>query len=239
MLYVFRLAGLKVSLSGLEMIQTADGTSPQFYSVLGSAASPTDLHLLTSSSKNRDASLSASGFSGVLSISESYRDCSGNQRPIAIPATPAPSIPPGLRQRFQPFGSSGPAIAAEQSASASASPPKRAKLGPEDSEEPRKRNKKKKKEKRSREENINETHIKQEEVSYDYTDIPTPEPVDEEGTAERRKKKKVKKERRDKLGEVVADAGLFLKEEPVDTSYGDIDSPVKKKKKKKKKTADE
>lgn len=234
-------AGLKVPLSGLEMVQSTAGTAPQIYSVLGGGAGSTDLRVLTSSfKKDRNLSLSASGFAGLLSISESYGDCSGNQGPIAIPATPAPSVPPGLRQRFQPFGSSTPARTAEASALTLPSPSKKARLGPEESEEQTKKKKKKKKEKRSMKESSEIVHIKQEVVSFEYGEIQNPEPAEEEGLVEKRKKKKVKKEkeRGDRLDEVDAYVYSVPKQEPIDTSYGDIDSPAKKKKKKKK-TLDE
>ncbi|KAL6471230.1 hypothetical protein MHYP_G00198800 [Metynnis hypsauchen] len=234
-------AGLQMSLSGLEMTQSTDDVTPQIYSVLASSStSPTDLHLLTSSSTNQDVSLSATPFTGVLSISESYGDCSGNQGPIAIPAAPAPSIPPGLRQRFRPFGSSTPAHTAENTASTSLSPLKRANLDSVEDEEQRKKKKKKKKEKRSKEQNTEEIQIKQEEISYDFGELQTPEPMEEDGSMERRKKKKVKKEkeRGDRQYEVAFDGSIMAKEEPLDTSYGDVNIPVKKKKKKKK-TQDE
>lgn len=234
------LAGLKVPLSGLKMIQSTAGTTPQIYSVLGGGAGPTDLRVLTScSKKNRNVSLSASGFAGLLSISESYGDCSGNQGPIAIPATPAPSVPPGLKQRFQPFGSSTPACTAEDSVSASPSTSKKGRLGAEEIKEQTKKKKKKKKEKRSREECSETVHIKQEVISFEYGELQT-QPAEEEQMVEKRKKKKVKKEkeRGDRLDEAAAYVGSVLKEEPMDTFYGDVDS-LSKKKKKKKKTLDE
>ncbi|KAI4896624.1 hypothetical protein NFI96_029882 [Prochilodus magdalenae] len=228
------LAGLKVSLSGLEMVQSTCGRTPQIYSVLASSTSPADIHLLTSSCTNEDVSLSASAFTGVLNISESYGDCNGNQDPIAIPAAPAPSIPPGLRQRFQPFGSSTPAYTVKNIASTSLSPSKRAKLCPAVGEEQEKKKKKKRKEKHYREEEIKEVHIKQEQISYDCSELQTPEPVQEEEMVERRKKKKVKKESRDRQEEFAVDSSVIAKQEPMDISYEDIDTPVKKKKKKKK-----
>ncbi|KAL7831941.1 hypothetical protein AOLI_G00294890 [Acnodon oligacanthus] len=230
-------AGLKVSLSGLKMTQSTADTTPQSYSVLASSSTiPTDLHLLTSSSTNQDVSLSATAFTGVLSISESYGDCSRNQGPIAIPAAPAPSIPPGLRQRFQPFGSSIPGHTIKNTASTSLLPLKRANLDSVEDEEQRKKKKKKKKEKHSKE-NTEEIQIKQEEID-DFGELRTPQPVEEDGSVERRKKKK-EKERGDRQEEVAFDGSIIAKEEPMDTSYGDVDIPVKKKKKKKKKTQDE
>ncbi|KAK3531827.1 hypothetical protein QTP70_029720 [Hemibagrus guttatus] len=231
------LAGLKVSLSGLEMIQSTDA-SPHIFSVLSSRSGPTDLHLLTSSGKKQSASPCASGFAGILSISESYGDCSGNQSPIPIPAAPAPSFPPGLKQRFQPFGSSTAPQMFQSTTSASPLQPRKLKLETEDQS---KKKKKKKKEKRSRKETTEVAHIKQEEISQECSEQQVPELVEEDGTTERKKRKKIKKEkeRKDTQDEVATDEHLIVKQEPMDASFGEIESFVKKKKKKKKKAQDE
>ncbi|XP_027003265.1 CD3e molecule, epsilon associated protein [Tachysurus fulvidraco] len=229
------LEGLKVSLSGMEMIQSTD-TSPRIYSVLSSSSGPTDLCLLTSSSKEQRASPCASGFAGILSISESYGDCSGNQSPIPIPAAPAPSFPPGLKQRFQPFGSSTPAHMFQSTTSTSLLPPKKANLESEELEDQGKKKKKKKKEKRSREETTEVAHIKEEEISQECSELQVPELVEEDGTTGRKKKKKIKKEKESKD---THDESLIVKQEPMATSFGDIESSVKKKKKNKKKAQDE
>ncbi|XP_026779759.3 CD3e molecule, epsilon associated protein [Pangasianodon hypophthalmus] len=230
------LADLKVSLSGLEMIQSTDA-SPQIYSVLSSHSGPTDLHLLSSSGKKHKASPCASGFAGIISISESYGDCSGNQSPIPVPAAPAPSFPSGLKQRFQPFGSSTAAHVSQSTTSSSPLPPKKAKLESEETKDQSKKKKKKKKEKHIRDETIEVAHIKQEEISYECGEQQVPEPAEEDGTAERKKKKKIKKEkeRMDTQDEVAIDTSLITKQEPMDTSFGDSESSAKKKKKKKKK----
>ncbi|KAF7700093.1 CD3e molecule, epsilon associated protein [Silurus meridionalis] len=232
------LAHLKVPLSGLEMIQSTDASS-QIYSVLSSRSGPTDLHLLTSSDKKQKAALSASGFAGILSISESYGDCSGNQSLIPIPAAPAPSFPLGLKQRFQPFGSSTASRVFQSTTSTSPLPPKKVKLESEGIEDQSKKKKKKKKEKHSRDETPEVAHIKQEDVAYECSELQVSEPVEEDSTAERKKKKKIKKEkeRMDPEDEVAIDASLVAKQEPMDTSFGDIKSSVQKKKKKKKKKA--
>lgn len=229
------LADLKVSLSGLEMIQSTDA-SPQIYSVLSSCSGPTDLHLLTSSDK-QNACPSVSGFAGILNISESYGDCSANQSPMPIPAAPAPTFPPGLKQRFQPFGSSTPARMFQSTTSTSLLPLQKAELESEETEvQSKKKKQKKKKEKHSRQEPM--AHIKKEEIYYECCELQVLEPVEEDGTAERKKKKKIKKEK-ESQNEFAIDDSLITKEEPMDTSYGDRESPVKKKKKKKKKEQDE
>ncbi|TSN57716.1 DNA-directed RNA polymerase I subunit RPA34 [Bagarius yarrelli] len=235
------LAGLKVSLSGLKMIQSTDA-SPHIYSVLSSRSGPTDLYHLTSSGKAQSSSLCASGFAGILNISECFGDCNENQSPIVVPAAPVPSIPPGLKQRFQPFGSSTPAHTFQSTTSTSPLPLKKVKLESEESEDQsKKKKKKKKKDKHCREELTEVAHIKQEETSQECGELQVPELVEEEDTTERRKRKKIKKEkeRKNTQDEIAVDESLIVKQEPIDTSFGDIESSVKKKKKKKKKVQDE
>lgn len=231
---LFSLENLKMSLSGMEMIQSTDA-SPQIYSVLSSRSGPADLHFLTSSGNKQNTSLCASGFAGILNISESYGDCSGNQSPIPVPAAPAPSIPPGLKQRFQPFGSSTAAHMFQSTTTTSLLPPKKIKLQSEETEEQSKKKKKKKKEKHNMERTVEVAHIKQEKISYKYGELQVPEPVVEAGTAERKKKKIKKKKGMMTQDEVASDGSLVVKQEPVDTYFGNIESPVKKIKKKKKK----
>ncbi|KAK1786028.1 hypothetical protein P4O66_017773 [Electrophorus voltai] len=231
---------LKVSLSGLKTIQ-ATGATPQLYSVLGSCAGPTDVHVLTSSCQNQ-GTLSTSSFKGILSISESYGDCMGSRRPLSIPTAPAPCVPlSDLRQRFQPFGSSMATRAAGATTSASSLSPVRVKLDSERCGEQRKKKKKKKKEKHGKEENVEVFDIKQEQISYDCDEMQVPESAEEDGTVATRKKRKKKKEKptEDCPDEAECDASLIAKQEPVDTSYDEVDRSVKKKKKKKKKTLHE
>lgn len=218
-------ANLKVPLSGLEMVRS-NGTTPQVYSVLNSQTAPSDLHLLIADRRNQTASLCASGFSGVLNISESYGNCSENQGPIAIPA--APCIPPGLKQRFQPFGRSVAAHVDKQVAVVSPTSPERTTLDPDVSGERRK--KKKKKDKRNEEEASQDVYIKQEQMQTECHQIQSPDvPLDEVPTEERRKKKKMKREK--ERSKDMVESSLIFKTEPLDASYPDIDTPVKKKKK--------
>uniref|UniRef100_A0A673J873 CD3e molecule, epsilon associated protein n=1 Tax=Sinocyclocheilus rhinocerous TaxID=307959 RepID=A0A673J873_9TELE len=209
---------LKVPLSGLEMVQSC-GTTPQIYSVLSSRTAPSDLHLFISKGK---PFLCFSGFSGVLKISESYGNCSENPGPVPIPATPAPSIPAGLKQRFQPFGITV----------VSPTAPKRTSQDPIEGEE---RKKKKKKKKDKRQEDSDTVFIKEEQTQIDCDQLELSELMEEEPTEERRrrKKKKVKKEK-ERHSEDITDASLISKTEPLDPSYDYIDTPGKTKKKKKK-----
>ncbi|XP_048017844.1 CD3e molecule, epsilon associated protein [Megalobrama amblycephala] len=218
---------LKIPLSGLEMLQSR-GKAPKTYSVLGDRTAPSDLHLLVSKGKRRKPSLCSPGFSGVLKISKSYENCSENQVPVPIPSIPAPCIPAGLKQRFQPFGSTGAAHMEDEVNVVSPTAPKRTRPDPNEGEE-RKKKKKKKKDKR---EEDSEAFIKQEQMQIDCDQLQPSELMEEEPTKERRKKKKVKKEK--EIHEDMFDESLILKTEPLDPSYDYNDSPGKTKKKKKK-----
>ncbi|XP_051521850.1 CD3e molecule, epsilon associated protein [Myxocyprinus asiaticus] len=223
-------ATLKVPLSGVEMVQSC-GKTPQNYSVLSGRMAPSDLHLLVSNENSQALSLSTSGFAGVLNISESYGNCSENKGPVSIPTAPAPCIPPGLKQRFQPFGSSIAAHMKDQVTIVSPTAPKRTRLDLNEGEERKK--KKRKKEKRNREVHSEKNSIKQEQEPFECGQIQFPEPMENQSTEMRRKKKKMKKEK-DRRSEETVDASFMFKMEPLDTSYGDIDTPGKSKKKKKK-----
>ncbi|KAL0174571.1 hypothetical protein M9458_030539, partial [Cirrhinus mrigala] len=215
----------------LEMVQSS-GTTPQIYSVLSSRTTSSDLHLLIPERKHQKPVLCSSGFSGVLKISESYGNCSENQGPVPIPAAPAPSIPAGLRQRFQPFGSSVAAHIQNEVTVVSPTASKRTGQDPVEGEE---RKKKKKKKKDKRQEDSEEVSIKEEQTQIDCDQLELSELMEEESTEERkRKKKKIKKEK-ERHSEDMVDASLIFKTEPLNPSYDDcIDTPRKTKKKKKK-----
>uniref|UniRef100_A0A672QGV7 CD3e molecule, epsilon associated protein n=1 Tax=Sinocyclocheilus grahami TaxID=75366 RepID=A0A672QGV7_SINGR len=205
---------LKVPLSGLEMVQSC-GTTPQIYSVLSSRTAPSDLHLLISKGK---PFLCSSGFSGVLKISESYGNCSENQGPVPIPATPAPSIPAGLKQRFQPFGSSIAAHRQDEVTVVSPTAPKRTK-----------------EKEKERQEDSDTVFIKEEQTQIDCDQLELSELMEEEPTEERRRGKKEK----ERHSEDITDASLISKTEPLDPPYDYTDTPGKTKKKKKKRSRHE
>ncbi|XP_016412612.1 DNA-directed RNA polymerase I subunit RPA34-like [Sinocyclocheilus rhinocerous] len=222
---------LQVPLSGLEMVQSSGATS-QIYSVLSSRTAPSDLDLLISKGKHQKPVLCSSGFSGVLKISESYGNCSENQGPVPIPAAPAPSIPAGLRQRFQPFGSSFAAHVQDEVSVVSPTVPKRTSQEPIEGEE---RKKKKKKKKDKRKEDSEAVFIKEEQTQIVCDQLELSELKEEEPTEERRRKKKKVKKEKERQSEDMVDASLISKMEPLDPSYDDyIDTPGKTKKKKKK-----
>uniref|UniRef100_UPI0037E99DC9 DNA-directed RNA polymerase I subunit RPA34 n=1 Tax=Semicossyphus pulcher TaxID=241346 RepID=UPI0037E99DC9 len=267
--------GIKVPLSGLQTLKVPaaaggaqTGGGQQIYSILASTHGTSDLCLLTSDKRASNAVALGPAFSGLLNVCESYGDSSTNQAPQVIPATPAPSIPPGLKQRFQPFGSKTPTLTcvAESEVDGAAFGPSSTTLRPlvvkrfieetwqEDQEEDegRKKKKKKKKEKRIKTEREDETleelvTVKVEPGAETQEGLGMELPLEEgDVTGEKRKKKKKKKDReREEVEEGVEPSvrveAVTVKSEPIDTLYSDVaeGSGKKKKKKKKSKTDDD
>ncbi|XP_068569255.1 DNA-directed RNA polymerase I subunit RPA34 [Cebidichthys violaceus] len=260
-------SGFKVPLSGLQNLKVPKaaggakaGGGQQIYSILASPHGTSELHLLTSDERSPGGVVFGPAFSGLLNVCESYGDVGANRAPQVIPAAPPPSIPPGLKQRFHPFGSKTPTLTcvAESEADGAALGPSSATLRPlvakrfvEETwqdEEGRKR-KKKKKEKRIKTERVEEVVVKVEPVAEFQDEAKTGLPFMEGySSEERRKKKKKRKDReREEVEEGVEPSvtmkveEVTVKCEPVDASYGDIveGSGRKKKKKKKSKTDDD
>lgn len=267
---------MKVPLSGLQTLKVPaaaggakTGSGRQIYSVLGSTHGTSELCLLTGDKRSSDGVVFGPAFSGLLNVCENYGDSSTNQAPQVIPAAPAPSIPPGLKQRFHPFGSKTPTLTcvAESEMDGAAFGPSSTTLRPlvvkrfaeetwqpegEEEEEEGRKKKKKKKEKRiktEREEESVSVEVKVEPVTEIQDDVTMELPVREADVSEeRRKKKKKKKDReREEVEEGVEPSvrvkveQVTVKSEPVDTLYGDVaeGSAKKKKKKKKSKTDDD
>ncbi|XP_047449625.1 CD3e molecule, epsilon associated protein [Mugil cephalus] len=258
---------IKVPLSGLHTLKVpsaaggaATGGVQQIYSILASDGCTSDIRLLTSDKQPSDRVALAPTFSGMLNVCESYGGSSTDRPPHIIPAAPAPSIPPGLRQRFHPFGSKAPILAAENEMDGAAlEPPPATKRFFEDTghdeeqeeEEGRKKKKKKKKEKRIKTEVTEQVvEVKEEPVAEGQEEMMVEHSFQEDDHSEEKRKKKKKK--KDKEREREAEEGLepsvevkveeiTVKPEPIDSSYGDAaeDSGKKKKKKKKSKTGDD
>ncbi|XP_029536388.1 DNA-directed RNA polymerase I subunit RPA34-like [Oncorhynchus nerka] len=248
-------SSLKMPLSGLQTMQApaqqscSGGNIRQIYSVLGGPSGAADLHLLTSHPQTLDLVVCAPAFSGLLNICESYGDCSTNQTPIAIPATPAPTVPPGLRQRFQPFGSRTPTLSRlmedtpDTPLPSTPETPFRVTLDPG---EERKSKKKKKKDKLIKTEEMEEgIRVKQEllEMTHSPEEPYKPPGQEAELSEEKRKKKKKKKDKDKDRGEVedtvyssfnVIKKEVEVKVEPMDSSYGEVEDSGKRKKKVKK-----
>ncbi|XP_062329693.1 CD3e molecule, epsilon associated protein [Osmerus eperlanus] len=245
---------LQVSLSGLQTLQSGSG---QIYSILATPPGANELRLLTSHSRLPEKAVCGPAFSGFLNVCENYGDVSTNQAPKAIPATPAPCIPPGLRQRFQPFGSKTPTLSGVEPESspvpsASSSNPApylpRQLVRQEQEEETRK---KRKREKRSlamegggEEEERAQVSVKTEPAALTPSQWEAPEGLEETDPREKRKKKKKKRDKDRGAGEEEAEGvqGLGVtvkqevevKDERLDAAYGDVEDSGKKRKKKKK-----
>ncbi|XP_038549019.1 CD3e molecule, epsilon associated protein [Micropterus salmoides] len=268
-------SGIKVPLSGLQTLKVpaAAGAAKtvngqQIYSILASTHGTSELCLLTSDKQSSDDVVFGPTFSGLLNVCESYGDSSANQAPQVIPAAPAPSIPPGLKQRFHPFGSKTPTLTcvAESEVDGAAFGPSSTTLRPlvvkrfieetwqkDEEEEGRKKKKKKKKEKRIKTEQDEEVEklvrVKVEPVGENQDEVMMELPFEgEDILEEKRKKKKKKKDReREEVEEGVEpsarvkEEAVIVKCEPIDTLYGDVGegSGKKKKKKKKSKTDDD
>ncbi|XP_026187420.1 DNA-directed RNA polymerase I subunit RPA34 [Mastacembelus armatus] len=257
-------SGIKLPLSGLQTLKvpaTAGGASTgngqQIYSVLASTHGNSELHLLTSNKQLSGSMVVGPAFSGLLNLCESYGDTNTNQVPQVIPAAPAPSIPPGLKQRFHPFGSKTPTLTciAESEVDGATFGPSSTTLHPrvvkrfmeeagqEEEDEVRKK-KKKKKEKRIKTEQEEEVKVKQEPVAEIQEEVMMELPFQKgDVSEEKRKKKKKKKDReREEVEEGVEPSvrmkveEVTVKCEPVDFSYGDVVEGSGKKKKKKIKT---
>uniref|UniRef100_A0A667ZUN1 RNA polymerase I subunit G n=1 Tax=Myripristis murdjan TaxID=586833 RepID=A0A667ZUN1_9TELE len=264
-----RFGSVQVPLSGLQTVQVpaaAGGAQHgrQIYSILASTQGASELRLLTGRDPSSADAVFGPAFSGLLNVCESYGDSSANQAPQVIPATPAPSIPPGLKQRFYPFGSktstltcvadSEPDGAAFGSSSTSPRPrvlkrfqEQATEEKEEEQEEERKKKKKKKKEKRIKTEQEEEEEVRVKEESV--AEIPTQDEVpmelpsqDSDVSAEKRKKKKKKKDKDRERVEVDegVEAAHVIKEEEVSVKCEPIDtsygdSETSEKKKKKKK----
>ncbi|XP_076014690.1 DNA-directed RNA polymerase I subunit RPA34 [Genypterus blacodes] len=249
--------GIKVPLSGFQTLKVAapvDGTKAGIYSIMASTHRTSELRLLTGHKRSSDSVAFGPAFSGLLNVCETCGDSSTNLAPQIIPATPAPSIPPGLKQRFHPFGSKTPALSCMAESEVDGASSKPAVVEAEEEEEGKKKKKKRKKEKHIKTEPMEEgVKVKEEPVCESPTqdvvmmELPS---QDGEGSEEKRKKKKKKKDKdREKQEEVEAELVPEVKEEEVtvkcervDASEADaLDASGKKKKKKKKKskTADD
>ncbi|XP_034557672.1 CD3e molecule, epsilon associated protein [Notolabrus celidotus] len=262
-------SGINLPLSGLRTVKVPTaagggqtGGSKQIFSILASPHGTSELCLLTGDKLQSDSHTFGPAFSGLLNVCESYGGSSANQTPHVIPATPAPSIPPGLKQRFLPFGSKTPtrSCVAKTEVDAGATFGSSSKtfrpwlvkrsaeetLQEEEEEEDEGRKKKKKKKKDKKEKRVKTEVLdnylemgilKEEPVFETQEEVMMELPVEE-----KRKKKKKKKDReREEVEESVEPSVrvkqevVTVKTEPIDILYGDLEEGSGKKKKKKKK----
>ncbi|XP_030599878.1 DNA-directed RNA polymerase I subunit RPA34 [Archocentrus centrarchus] len=264
-------SGIRVSLSGLQSLKVPTaapggaktGKGQQTYNILASNHAIPELHLLTSGKQASDGMVVGPAFSGLLNVCESYS--STNQAPQVIPAAPVPSIPPGLKQRFQPFGSKTPTLTcvAENEVDGAAFGPSSTTLRPlvvkrfievgqvkhereEEEEEGRKKKKKKKKEKQIKTEQIEDVVTVKEEPIDEIQEDATPPFQEGEYLVEKRKKKKKKRDREREEVEEGLEPSVTVKEEevpvkcePIDSFFDEVEGSGKRKKKKKKLKTDD
>ncbi|XP_056467770.1 CD3e molecule, epsilon associated protein [Gadus chalcogrammus] len=267
-----RFSGVAVPLSGLQTVRvpaaapgaeaaSGGGLRQGLYSVLAAKRSPTDLHLLTAAGPASARVLCGPAFSGVLNVCEIYGD-SGDAllRPQAIPAAPAPVIPPGLKQRFLPFGSKTPTLTcvAESELDAGATGPSSATLLPRvvkhfpteeemTAEERRKERKRRKREMRIK---LESGDPAEEGVEVKLEAVEEEERMEsiEAGLLEERRRKKKRKKDKERarergaaaaLEEALREVEVVVKCEPIDFSYEDHEGSAKRKKKKRKSRAEE
>lgn len=266
-------SGIKVPLTGLKTLKAPaavsgaqTGSSQHIYSILASTHCSSELCLLTSDKQSSNGMVFGPTFSGLLNLCESYGDSSANQAPQVIAAALAPSIPPGLKQRFHPFGSKTPTLTckAESEVGGATIKPSPASLHPlvmkrfseetwQEEEEGegeggRKKKKKKKKEKRTKteliqEESLEAVRVKEEPVPEIQNEVMMELPCQEGDILEEKQKKKKKKDREREAVEEGVESSVSVKVEqvtvkcePVDEVYGDAVEGSGKKKKKKKKS---
>ncbi|KAJ8280841.1 hypothetical protein GJAV_G00059730 [Gymnothorax javanicus] len=249
------LSGVRIPTLGLETVRPRSGDQ-QVYSICSRPVTAGSARLLTTGSQRPGDSLCAPAFSGLINICESYGNCQANQSPLAIPACPAPVIPEGLRQRFQPFGSrtlSKQGTEVQESLAQGhidlPTAAKRVKLDPEEGNILKKK-KKKKKEKHLK---LVKDEVVEEEISATESHsllVTSQDMFQEPATGEEMvvEKKKKKKKSKDREKEEIEDGGkavetglgvkeeVLVKTEPLDLACGDVDTLVKKVKKRKKHT---
>lgn len=245
--------GIKVPLSGLQTVKVPraagvdkSGSRQQIYNILASSHGTAELHLLTTKKQSSDRVIIGPAFSGQLNVSESYGDSSANLAPQIIPAAPAPSIPPGLKQRFHPFGSRTMAMdgISENETDGSIVRPSLTHLHPivskrsieeveheREAEDGKKKRKKKEKQLKVAREEVEE--LKVETTAEFLNEAVTQLPLQEGDVSEKRKRKKKKKAREQAEAEEVT-----VKVEPMaefeEFPFQNVEVSKTKKKKKKK-----
>ncbi|XP_067830952.1 CD3e molecule, epsilon associated protein [Heptranchias perlo] len=99
-------SGRKIPLVGFQTLKSKT-CRDRLYNVFGTDSGTGGVCLvLPSEAAGRAASCPP--FAGCINIGESWEDTSDGGQPHSIPASPAPSIPEGLKLRFRPFGAAPP-----------------------------------------------------------------------------------------------------------------------------------
>ncbi|XP_048837949.1 CD3e molecule, epsilon associated protein [Brienomyrus brachyistius] len=138
-------SNLKIPLRGSKSLQArTESQKMDTYRILSNTLCTKSMHLL-SASGTQDGIVCGPAISGLINICEDSGDILSNQMIMPLPASPAPRIPEGLKQRFTPFGWASPPTPATKRHKANTShgksSSKRAKKDPEETEN--RKNKKK------------------------------------------------------------------------------------------------
>ncbi|XP_067875095.1 CD3e molecule, epsilon associated protein [Heterodontus francisci] len=99
-------SGRKIPLVGFQTLKSKT-CGDKLYNVFGTSSGMGGISLVLPSQMAGHAE-SCPAFAGCITIGESWEDTDGTNEPRSIPASPVPSIPPGLKLRFQPFGTAPP-----------------------------------------------------------------------------------------------------------------------------------
>ncbi|XP_023667889.1 DNA-directed RNA polymerase I subunit RPA34 [Paramormyrops kingsleyae] len=97
---------LKIPLRGSKSLQ-AESQKMETYRILSNTVGTRSMHLLSACGM-QDGIVCGPTISGLINICEDSGDILSNQMITPLPASPAPSIPEGLKQRFTPFGCTSP-----------------------------------------------------------------------------------------------------------------------------------
>ncbi|GCB61186.1 hypothetical protein scyTo_0014297 [Scyliorhinus torazame] len=99
-------SGRKIPLVGFQTLKSKTYRD-KLYNVFGSSSGAEGVSLVLPLEKEGHGE-SCPPFAGCITIGESWEDPAGSEGLRSIPVSPAPSIPPGLKLRFQPFGAAVP-----------------------------------------------------------------------------------------------------------------------------------
>ncbi|XP_078097185.1 DNA-directed RNA polymerase I subunit RPA34 [Mustelus asterias] len=99
-------SGRKIPLVGFQTLKSKTYRD-KLYNVFGTSSGAGGVNLVFPL-ETAGQTESCPPFAGCITIGESWEDTGSSQEPRSIPVSPAPSIPPGLKLRFQPFGADTP-----------------------------------------------------------------------------------------------------------------------------------
>ncbi|XP_029427683.1 DNA-directed RNA polymerase I subunit RPA34 [Rhinatrema bivittatum] len=97
----------KVPLCGFQTLEVEKDGGSRCYSIFSSVGQQGSSHLLVPSGEEGQLACSPA-LNGYLNICDSFSDPTSNSPPKTTTASPAPPVPAGLKQRFQPFGATLP-----------------------------------------------------------------------------------------------------------------------------------